>query len=322
MQLTFEIDPYRNDPKLTGRSLLNNAENILGCLEAAGARSVVEVGALDGDLTELLLAWGAKTGARVAAIDPSPGPALAALGERDDLELIRATSHEALPEIPLPDAIILDGDHNHYTLTEELRIIAERSESGILPLLLFHDVCWPHARRDDYFDPELIPAEHRQPIAEGGGLVPGEPGTRPAGLPTRFPAAQEGGERNGVLTAIEDFVASRDDLRLAVVPAFFGLGAVWSRDAPWAADVAAVLDPLDHHPVLVRLEDNRVRNVVAVYERLAEIQELHERIQRRDALLRTFLESRTFSVGQLLSRLRQRGAPAYSKDEISRVLAE
>ena len=318
----MEIDPYRNDPKRTGRSLLNNAELILGCLDAAGARSVVEVGALDGDLTELLLAWGAETGARVAAIDPSPGPGLAALGEREDLELIRATSHEALPEIPLPDAIVLDGDHNHYTLTEELRIIASRSADGTLPLLLFHDVCWPHARRDDYFDPELIPADRRQPIAERGGLVPGEPGTRRGGLPTRFPAAREGGPGNGVLTAIEDFVAGRDDLRLAVVPAFFGLGAVWPTGAPWAADVAAVLDPFDRHPVLERLEDNRVRNVVAVYERLDEIQQLHERIQRRDALLRTLVESRTFSIGQMLSRLRQRGTPAYSKDEISRVLAE
>ena len=48
--------------------------------------------------------------------------------------------------------MIIDGDHNYYTVSEELRLIAERARTAPLPLLLFHDVCWPHARRDDYFD--------------------------------------------------------------------------------------------------------------------------------------------------------------------------
>ena len=53
--------------------------------------------------------------------------------------------------------VVIDGDHNYYTVSEELRLIGERAAGAELPLLLFHDVCWPHARRDDYFAPELIP---------------------------------------------------------------------------------------------------------------------------------------------------------------------
>ena len=139
-------------------SLAQSAEIMLPCLDAAGARSVVEVGAFAGDLTRVLVDWAAGAGARVGAVDPAPQPALVALArEHPELELIRETSLEALPRIPLPDAVVIDGDHNYYTVSEELRLIGERAPGADLPLLLFHDVCWPHARRDDYFDAERSP---------------------------------------------------------------------------------------------------------------------------------------------------------------------
>src|SRR5207244_1635871 len=134
----------------------------------------------------------------------------------------------ALPELPLPDAIVIDGDHNYYTVSEELRLIGERAADTGLPLLLFHDVLWPHGRRDDYFDASAIPADARHPVVpEGDGIFPGEPGSGPGGLPYPRSAAQEGGPRNGVLTAIEDFAAARDGVRLAIVPAFFGFAVAW-----------------------------------------------------------------------------------------------
>ena len=83
---------------------------------------------------------------------------------------------------------MIDGDHNYYTVSEELRLIAERAGNEQMPLLLFHDVSWPHGRRDDYFDPSQIPEDMRQPIAEGGGLFPVGGGCAPAASPTRPPA--------------------------------------------------------------------------------------------------------------------------------------
>ena len=84
--------------------------------------------------------------------------------ERPGLELIRETSLAALPALPeLPDAVVIDGDHNYWTVREELRLIGERAPGAELPLLLFHDVRWPHGRRDDYFDAALIPEDYRQP---------------------------------------------------------------------------------------------------------------------------------------------------------------
>ena len=62
---------------------------------------------------------------------------------------------------------MIDGDHNYFTVREELRLIGERAQGAALPLLLFHDVGWPHGRRDDYFDAGAIP-RRGQALAGGG----------------------------------------------------------------------------------------------------------------------------------------------------------
>jgi len=321
-RLGLDVDPFANDPGHWGASLVNNAELMVPCLEVAGVRSIVEVGAYAGDLTRLLLEWGATVGARVWAIDPMPQPELAALDEaRDDLELVRATSLEGLRRIPPVDAVVLDGDHNYYTVAEELRIVAERAADDAMPLILLHDVCWPHARRDDYYAPDQIPEDARQPVAEGGGLFPGEPGVRSGGLPYRYPAAREGGARNGVLTAAEDFVGAHPELRLALVPVFFGLGVIWDTDTPWAADIAALLDPWDRNALLERLEANRVLHLASSHWQMREAAAAQGRVAPYEDLLRRLLMSRTFALAERLSRLRGRGRPEFSKDEIRRLLA-
>jgi hypothetical protein len=323
------LDPYLNDPDHWGVSMAQLGELIVACLDAVGARSVAEVGAFAGDLTRLLADWAAGSGARVQAIDPAPQEGLVRLADGNaQLELIRQMSLDALPALELPDAIVIDGDHNYFTVSRELALIAERAARGSMPLLLFHDVSWPHARRDDYFAPDALPEEYRQPlVGEGHGISPGNSGVDPRGLPYPKSAASEGGPRNGVLTAIEDFVGERPGLRLAVVPAFFGFGAVWALDSPFAGALAQILDPLDRHPVLERLEFNRVRLLADRQACRAEVWELRERLARQEDLLRRLLDSRAFAVADRLSQLRVRAGVAkdaapISKEELREVLGD
>lgn len=294
-------------------------EIMLPCLDAAKARSVAEVGAYAGDLTGVLVAWAAGAQATVQAIDPAPQPELEGLASHHpELELIRETSLAALARISLPDAIVIDGDHNYHTVSQELRLIAERAPADGLPLLFFHDVRWPHGRRDDYFEPEQIPADARHPLAGQEGLFPGDPGLRRGGLPYPRSAAHEGGPQNGVLTAVEDFVAALPEVRLAVVPVFFGLAVVWPTDRPWSAEVAGILEPLDRHPVLERLETNRVTHLARAYEHQSEVWALEERLVRQQTLLERLLESSAFAVAERLSRLRIRAGVATERSVISK----
>src|SRR4051794_14510629 len=125
-------------------TLLPFAALILRLLDAVGPKAVIEVGADKGDFTAALLDWAAGPGARVVAIDPEPAPELVELaGRRPELDLIRRASPGALGEALPAEAIILDGDHNHWTLSAELRSIAERSDGAELPLLILHDIGWP-----------------------------------------------------------------------------------------------------------------------------------------------------------------------------------
>jgi Methyltransferase domain len=319
----LKADPMATDTGRWGHSLGNLAELWMPCLDAAAPGTLIEIGAYAGDVTGLLAEWAQRSGARIWSIDPEPQPELVRVaGESATVELVRRTSLEALPDLPAADAVIIDGDHNYYTVSEELRLIAGRARDGLFPLLICHDVCWPHARRDAYYAPETIPPEHRQETVEGGYVFPGDPGLREGGLIYRWPATHEGGPRNGVLTAIEDFLARRDGLRFALVPAFFGLGVVWSREAPYADELETILAPWDRNPLLERLEANRVLHLSSWQLEGGWFAWCHERSKRKDAVLRKLLESKTFALAVTLSRMRQGGTPAFSRDEVRRALSD
>jgi hypothetical protein len=321
-RFALDYDPMATDPGRWGHSLGNLAELWVPCLDAATPRTVIEVGAYAGDVTRILLEWAQSAGARVLSIDPNPQDALVELSEASlQLDLVRETSHSALPALPAADAYVIDGDHNYYTVREELRLIAGCGDR-VVPLLLCHDVCWPHARRDSYYTPEQIPSEHRQPIAEGCYLYPGVTGTHDGGLIYHYAAREEGGPRNGVLTAVEDFLEGRDELRFALVPAFFGLGVIWGRDAPYADALEEILGPWDRSPVLARLEANRVLQLASREREAIRAAWCREESERKNELLRKLDQSGTFSVAVALSRVRQRGEPAFTKDDVRQLLPE
>lgn len=311
-----------SDPLNWGFSLANVIELMVPCLEAVPTKSLLEIGAYEGDLTEVLLDWASTSGASVATVDPLPPDRLRALADKHpELDMIEKTGEQTIVDLEsLPDTIIIDGDHNYYTLTNELNLIGERSPAGQMPLLMFHDVGWPHTRRDTYYAPERIPEEHRQPLAHNKGLTPDNPGVSDNGLPYVWAAAQEGGPRNGVLTAIEDFAEARGNTRLVVVPAFFGFGLLYDKDTPFAEKLDALLDPWDDNPILHRLENNRVDHLVANHDVRQQLQELGEKNARQEQLLRDMLESSAFGVAEKISRIRQKGDPIFSKEKIRAAL--
>ncbi len=88
-RLNLDIDPYANDPGRWGASLITLAELVVPLLDAASARSVVEVGAYAGDLTRLLHDWAAPRGGSVWAVDPAPKEPLERLAAEGGLRAYR-----------------------------------------------------------------------------------------------------------------------------------------------------------------------------------------------------------------------------------------
>jgi hypothetical protein len=196
-------------------------------LTAAEPDVVVEVGAGAGAHTRRLARFCAAHEATIHVIDPEPAfdPS-----EIDGIVFHRQLSLEALPEVGPVDVALIDGDHNWYTVNHELRLLQQAAQSAgrPTPIAICHDACWPYGRRDTYHDPETIPSLYRHPW-ERGGILPGRSALDPdRGLNAELAnATEEGGAQNGVMTAIEDFVANANEpLELAVLPVLHGLAVI------------------------------------------------------------------------------------------------
>lgn len=221
----------------------------------------VEVGSRGGLNTKYILEYCKEVGAHAHVIDPAP------IGNEDEIAGLLAevgTYHQDVSLNALQglagDVVLLDGDHNWFTVLHELKLIEETARAAERwPVCLFHDVSWPYGRRDLYYAPERIPAEHRQPYARQG-LVPGRSALIPgAGYNLKHDnATTEGGPKNGVLTGIEDFAAgSEEPWELHVIPVFHGLGVLIPTERLAAPVVAGLRE-------LLRLSEPMRRQLEAV----------------------------------------------------------
>lgn len=270
-------------------SLTEHRAVIFACLEAVRATSVVEVGSEFGGFTSELAQWAAEHGGRAASVEPFPADAIRELDRTSEhFRLVEGRSPEALHELPPADAYVLDGDHTYSTVLGELRTIEELAgEARPHPLVVLHDVGWPSGRRDQYYSPEALPADDVHPHTWDCGVVPGNSGVVEGGFrgEGQFAVAlEEGGPRNGVLTAVEDYLADRSDLVYAHVPSVFGLGVVYPRSSEAAGRLEAVLAPYDRNPHLERLEQNRIASLLRVIELQDELRTQMARAQERSAL--------------------------------------
>ncbi|MCC6214304.1 MAG: class I SAM-dependent methyltransferase [Polyangiaceae bacterium] len=245
----------------------------LPALEAAGASVICEIGAEHGGNTTHLGRWLGPRGGRLVSIDPSPGAAYLdwVAAHRDLARHVALPSLEAIPQVGAQDAWFVDGDHNWYTVFHELAAIERVQRAAGRPLLAFlHDVGWPWARRDLYYAPDRIPEDARQPHSWDLGVRLGAAAAAPGGFRgcgAFAVALREGGPRNGVLTAVEDFgAASPVEYFWASVPGVFGLGVLFDRAHPAAADLANLFGPLHDHPLLAKLERSRLANYLTVID--------------------------------------------------------
>jgi cephalosporin hydroxylase/GT2 family glycosyltransferase len=242
-------------------------------IDAVEPRRIIEIGALRGETTTRMLG---RVGSQceLHVIDPEPqfDPAEHERAFPGRYHFHRGLSLDVLPGLPSSDVVLIDGDHNWYTVHHELRLLEDTaSEAGApLPVLVLHDVGWPYGRRDLYYEPDRIPEGFRQPWARAG-MWPGRTQLAYMGGLNRHMAnaSREGGPRNGVMTALDDFVADcTRPLRVVVVPVFFGLAIV--------AETAV----LDEHPQLAAFLDH-----LEGPEGQVALVELGERIRIDEAIL-------------------------------------
>jgi len=181
-------------------------------LDERKPKTLLEIGVLRGESTLQLLQWCSENGAKLTSLDPvawegdlpeevkrpvegykykrgkdgfedwSIVPVGVEEAFRRGLDIHwnclkeRSLDYLQSPEFKGFDIYLIDGDHNYYTVTQELTQIHKYFTPG--DAVLFNDVAGAYARRDLYYDPDFIPAEYQN------------------------------GRKQGVLNAINDFLDS------------------------------------------------------------------------------------------------------------------
>lgn len=246
-------------------------EIILGVIEAIQPREIVEIGSETGVFSERLKEVSRMLEAQLHIVEPFPVEQLIEdATDSDWLHLHVGLSLDVLSELRLPgEVMLIDGDHNYFTVRNELELAHSIwQENGIQGAMLLHDVGWPNARRDSYYNPLVIPPDALHPHSYERGvhidndeMIDG--GFRGEGA---FAYAEKsGGPNNGVLTAVEDFVAEHPEYVFRSVDAVFGLGALTLRETPADAIVDAAFAPYQH-ALVGRLERNRLELYLKVLE--------------------------------------------------------
>src|SRR5262249_49455090 len=91
--------------------------------------SIAEIGVERGETTQLLLEYCERHAATLHAIDPLPQFDVAAWRQRygERFVMHQAPSLAVLGTLPRCDLVLIDGDHNWYTVFNELKLLEQQS---------------------------------------------------------------------------------------------------------------------------------------------------------------------------------------------------
>lgn len=249
-------------------SMTEFAPIVLPVLEHVKPKRIAEIGASAGGHSKMLADFLRPHQGKLISIDPMPQQAFIewAAKSSDVVTHIKQPSLTSIANVGMADIWFVDGDHNWYTVYNELMQIEAQARVHNHPLFIYlHDVSWPCSRRDMYYSPQAIPAEFLHPHSAEIGISLDNTGS--GALKGVNWALKEGGSRNGILTAIEDFLAvSQTQYHWIHIPAVLGLGILIDKRHPFANDVAEFYKPFHNNPLLAALEKDRISKYLTICE--------------------------------------------------------
>ena len=139
---------------------MNQLWNSIICpiLRCINAKNIVEIGSGNIILTKKILEYVISNDSHLIIVDPILDFNEFKEENSDQIEFYPELSLNRLPFLEDYDTILIDGDHNWYTVYNELKIIEEKFKNKQFPLIFINGTGWPSARRDIYNNPENIPS--------------------------------------------------------------------------------------------------------------------------------------------------------------------
>ena len=171
-------------------------------------KHIVEIGAQHGKNTVKIAQYCKTHNCKISCIDPFPMFDFKSIEKDlgDKFTLYEDLSLNVLGKLSDMDIVLIDGDHNWYTVFNELKLIYKRQKDKF-PLVIFHDIGWPYGRRDLYYNVENIAPQYINAHKKAGIIYGQSQLVENDGINAHLDnAIYENDNKNGVLTAIEDFI--------------------------------------------------------------------------------------------------------------------
>ena len=243
---------------------------------------IVEVGSEKGTNTMSMLEYCEGNNAVLTCINPFPLFDVEGLKNKygDKFDMVEDLSLNVLPHLKDYDLILLDGDHNWYTIYNELKCIENTFNQDSFPFIIFLDVSWPYARRDLYYNPDNIPSEYIHSYAKKG-MFPGKSELLDKGglNSNLFNATVENTDKNGVLTGIEDFLNGTDlNLTFKVLNALHGLGFMYSPNDDYDK---LILDIIIKSDIVGIMEDYYLKRMVSLNDQVNDIKNEKTNLEKK-----------------------------------------
>ncbi len=253
-------------------SMSNFKEIFKDILVIMKPRMIVEIGCEYAGSTFQFLEYCKNNNAFLYIIDPSPFVDVDEVlkNYKGYYQFIKEKSVDALQIIPKADLYVVDGDHNYWTVVSELDLIFENN----IPLVILHDLGFPWARRDLYYNPTDIPKEYLHAHTYDYGVNVNDElvlngGFHGAG---HFALSLDTGhEKMGVLTAVEDFLKDNKHLIYQSIPLIFGIGFIASSETHNL--IKNIISPYQIE-LMAEIEKNRMELYLKVLELQSELDHL------------------------------------------------
>ena len=150
---------------------------------------------------------------------------------KDNIKHLKGQSLKILPNLKNFDAVFIDGDPNWYTVFNELTLIKKNNLK--FPLVFVCNNKYPHKRRDSYINPNNIPDEYKHDCCNELPITYEENNEiKHAMINDGFcHAIYKETPKNGVLTAIEDFLNENKSLNMIEINFLEGINFIYNNSS-------------------------------------------------------------------------------------------
>ena len=253
--------------------------------------NIVISGVGDKPIVDMILKYCDVNDASYIAIDSKDG---------FEEDFIQDYTLNVLPNLNNYDAVFINDDPNWYTIYNELNFIKKNNDE--FPLVFICNNVFPHKRRDSYIDPNIIPDDFRNDFSknfEYGDI---------SLCDDFYHATEENTPKNGVLTAIEDFIAENQSINIMNIKLINGVTILYPENSISKIRLGKLSEEIQGHDLeFDELSDNIVENQLLsdyvkfeLYEKEKIINDFKDKIKLHDGELK-YKDSQIEGVDSKLS---------------------